>query len=598
MRHLDAVRRAGLILVLLSPAVCSSAAQSPQPLVRLKGAQFAGGAKDRYGQMQYGEGRVNYVYAKPTGALSTMQASFALDATPQGPLSVHLCARNNDLGGPCAIAVQLNGQLLFTGPNPFSSDAFEWRAFDVPEGALIAGDNELVISNIEKEGSVGMPPWFMVAHCIIGAPDVSLNTLPSIETQFQVRLPAELQPMPTPLAEGREPGFTLRGTKGWLWTADQYMAELQAMTDYQMNFLLVCYGSMWNIEKYPEWPERNSWWLPLPEKKREAYLELLRACQAKGVELCLSMNPNLSSSRILDYDSAEDVDALWRHYEWFQSHGMKWFCVSLDDISQGVDAAGQARLTNELLKRLREQDPEAQLVLCPTVYWGNGSGQSSTYGDYASYLETLGETLDQDVFLFWTGDAVVTPRITSRAARAYRDLCKHRLIIWDNYPVNDGSATLHLGPVTGRDPGLADICYGYMSNPMHSESEINRIPLMTCMDYAYNPWDYDPSRSIGQAIWHVAKGLQQRLVLKDLVELFPGMLLHRRGTGFNPVMDEFTGILGTPHSRYHATLYLEHVTDVARRLDEHFPDRFQSARDTLHGTLAKMVMGHRGEYGP
>ena len=41
---------------------------------------------------------------------------------------------------------------------------------------------------------------------------------------------------------------------------------------------------------------------------------------------------------------------------------------------------------------------------------------------------------------------------------------------------------------------------GYMSNPMASQNQINRIPLATCADYAYNPKGYDPTRSIGQAI--------------------------------------------------------------------------------------------------
>ena len=35
---------------------------------------------------------------------------------------------------------------------------------------------------------------------------------------------------------------------------------------------------------------------------------------------------------------------------------------------------------------------------------------------------------------------------------------------------------------------------------MRKQNEINRIPLATCADYAYNPRAYDPSRSVGQAI--------------------------------------------------------------------------------------------------
>ena len=49
--------------------------------------------------------------------------------------------------------------------------------------------------------------------------------------------------------------------------------------------------------------------------------------------------------------------------------------------------------------------------------------------------------------MFWTGDTFT--RITRAAAESYKKRVKHRLFLWDNYPVNDGQQTLHLGPVTG-----------------------------------------------------------------------------------------------------------------------------------------------------
>jgi hypothetical protein len=558
----------------------------------LKGTDFAGGAHTKFGSTQYGERHVNYVYARPTGDCAMMSAKFALERLPKRTVSLHVFGCNNDFGGQCRIAISLNGTTLFEGPNAFLSARFGWTKFALPAESLRVGQNELQIANLEEQGVLGQPPWFMVARCVVGPEDLPLDRRSSVEQDSRVDLPDAPQPMPTPLPEGRRPGFELRGTKGWLWLPEQYLAELPTLAEYGGNFLMICYGSMWNLEGYPEWPERNAWWLPLPEKKREAYLELLRACQARGVELCFSMNPNLSSSRILDYNKPEDLDALWQHYQWFQSKGMKWFSICLDDISQGIDAAGQARVVNGIFERLRASDPEARLIFCPTAYWGDGSGSQ------AQYLETLATELHQEVFLFWTGDAVVTPQITREAADAYRARCKHRLILWDNYPVNDGNPTLHLGPVTGRDSDLGEVCYGYMSNPLNTESQINRIPLLTCLDYAYNPRDYDPARSIGQAVLHIGETPEQRQVLKDLVELFPGMLVYGKGTSYNPVIERFEQMLDTPHSRYLADLYLRHVEDVAGRLATAFPDRFAAARKTLDKTLGRMRQAFEKQYPP
>jgi len=577
--------------------VCSAAAASAQPkgerpLVDLKGTDLVGGAQTQFGSTQYGERHVNHVSAKPTGRFATMTAKRILAAVPDAPMFLHLLGCNNDVGGQCRIDLALNGTPLFAGPNGFPSAQFRWAKFSVPEGVLRAGANELRIENTETTGALGQPPWFMVARAMLGPRDLPLDRRPKIEQDFFVELPETELPLPTPLPAGREPGFALRGTKGWMWLPGQYLAELPTLAEHGGNFLMLCYGSMWNLEGYPEWPERNAWWLPLPEKKRQAYLELLRACQERGVGLCLSMNPNLSSSRPLDYGKADDLDALWQHYQWFQSKGMKWFSVCLDDISQGIDAAGQARVVNGILQRLRANDPEARLIFCPTLYWGDGSGSQ------APYLETLATDLHPDVFLFWTGDAVVTPQVTREAAEAYRARCQHRLILWDNYPVNDGNPTLHLDPVTGRDPALGEVCYGYMSNPLHSESELNRMPLLTCLDYAFNPRDYDPARSIGQAILHVGETPEQRQVLRDLVELFPGMLVYGKGTGHNPVTERFDQMLDTPHSRYLASLYLRHAEDVAGRLATAFPDRFGAARATLDRTLGRMRQAFERQYPP
>jgi hypothetical protein len=563
----------------------------PAP-ARFRGTDFQGGAKDLFGSVHNGTAGVNYVYAAATGAPARMQAAFEVTRLPKDPVFVHLRACDDDAETVCPIAVRLNGSDLHRGPNNFPQDAFAWRRYGVPPGVLRAGRNDLVIANIASQGVLGMPPWFMVAEGAIAGEEFDGSARPPLDQEFFVILPGAERPVPEPLAEGQQPGFNLRGTKGWLWTADQYLEEVPVLARYKMNFLMICYGSMCDIEHYP-WgdPQCNRWWEPLPEEKRKAYEELLRRCRESGIALCLSMNPNLHATRILDYASAADLEALWRHYAWMQALGMQWFCISLDDIQRGIDPAGQARLVNAVFGRLRASDPEARMIFCPTFYSGDGTGP-----DAKAYLEVLARDLDPEVYLFWTGDAVVTPVITRRAAESYRNVAKHRLILWDNYPVNDGNPTLHLGPVTGRDQDLCEILDGYMSNPMHKQNDLNRVPLITCADYAFNPRAYDPARSIGQAILHVADTEAGRQALKDLVELYPGMLIFAKGTAWNPAVARFNEILSTPHSHYLAVLYLRHVDDVSARLDAAFPNRFSAAKDTLNKNIDQMRAAFRVKF--
>jgi hypothetical protein len=520
-----------------------------------------------------------------------MQVKFPLSHVPAAPQYLHLKGRDDDVPSRCTIAIELNGKKLFEGQNEFAATRFETRKFAIPAGTLRAGENMLIIRCLDREGKVGMPPWFQVAQCVVGPAEYVLRR--DLRKDFRVKLTDEIRPLPEPLPEGKQPGFKWRGTKGWMWRPQQYLSEIPVLKQYKMNFLMNCYTSMCDVENYP-WgdPKVNRWWEPLPEAKKKAYEKIVRACQDAGIHFCFSMNPNLCSTRFVNSGKPEDVDALWQHYAWMQGLGVQWFNISLDDITQGIDAAGQAKVVNEILHRLRAKDPQAQMIFCPTYYWGDGTGK-----EQKPYLETLARTLGKDVYLFWTGDAVVG-RITRKGADTFRGIAQRHLFLWDNYPVNDARPTMHLGPVIDRDPDLCEVIDGYMSNPLCSQNEMNRIPMLTCADYAWNPADYDPSRSIGQAVLHLAETKPQLELLRDLVETYPGMLVYGRAdTGFNAVRDQYTRIATAPHARQAAGAYVEHVERLSARLKETFPDCYQAEKKTIDDDIAWLKRNYAAKYG-
>jgi len=581
---------AGIAVSALSAASLSAGEPRPQALAAFTGSEFLGGAKDLFGAVMDGE-PVNYVYAQPTGGRSRMQVKFTVKQVPAEPLFIHIKGRDDDYRGQCTIAIELNGTVVFEGRNDFPSRKFDTRRFAIPAGVVKPGENTLAIVNREKKGTLGMPPWFQVAACVVGPEEYVIRR--DLTKDFSVALPEKIEPLPTPLPPGREPGFKFRGTKGWMWTPPQYLSEIPVLAKYKMNFLMNCYTSMCDVEHY-KWgdPNVNRWWEPLPEEKKAAYAKVVKACQEQGISFCFSMNPNLCSKRFVNSGEAKDVEALWQHYAWAQGLGVKWFNISLDDISQGIDAAAQAKVVNQILRRLREKDPGAQMIFCPTYYWGDGTGK-----EQKPYLETLARELDRDVYVFWTGDAVVG-RITRKAAETFRGIVQRRLFLWDNYPVNDARPTMHLGPVTGRDPDLCEVIDGYMSNPLCQQNEANRIPLLTCADYAYNPGAYDPVRSIGQAIVHLAETPAQRDVMRDLVEAYPGMLIYGNGdTGFNAVRHKYAQITGMPHSRQAAEAYIEYLERLAVRMKEAFPHGYVAETKTLDTDIQSLRQMQTQKYG-
>lgn len=418
---------------------------------------------------------------------------------------------------------------------------------------------------------------------------IEAGNVPATAGKFRVMFPPELRPLPEGVSSyATAPGFTWRGIKGWGWTASQYLEEIPVMARYKMSFLMNCYISMWNLGVDGIVGQRkgiNHWYEPLPRAKKGAYERVVRECQRDGIEFCFSMNPILLSDRPFEYDNPQALEALWRHFAWMQGLGVKWFNVSLDDITQGIDAAGQATLVNEVMRRLRAKNPAAQMLFCPTWYAGpDGTASESSprlgTGDTPGvrYSKVLAERLDSDVYLFWTGPEVCSLTITQEAAQTYKTLVSHRLFIWDNYPVNDQNPTLHLGPVTGRDPGLMDVAEGFISNPHSPQNQINRIPMLTVADYTWNPHAYDPARSIGQSIAHLARTPEEKSVLKDLVELYPGRLVEGSlSTAWNSLRNQFQMILDSG-SQKAAQDFITHAQDVSRRMGKIFPGQFVGAR--------------------
>ena len=304
--------------------------------------------------------------------------------------------------------------------------------------------------------------------------------------QRRVRLPASASALPEPSRASRQtPAFKFRGIKGWSWTMEQYMEEVPVLASLRMNFLMNCYRSM--STSGPGEPVCNEWWKPMSAARKEALAGIIRSCGERDIAFCFDLHPQLDSPRPLDFRRAHDLEMFYQHYAWAQGQGVRWFSICLNDTSWGTadPAAGgttHAAWVNTIFDRLQAGERAAQLIICPAVFWGDG-----TNPEHHAYLEALARHMHGDVYVFWNGDSIVTPRITRVAAESYKSVVKHRLFLWDNYPVNDGSPTMHLGPVSGRDSDLCEVIDGYMSNPMCAQNQINRLPLATCADYARNP---------------------------------------------------------------------------------------------------------------
>jgi hyaluronoglucosaminidase len=249
---------------------------------------------------------------------------------------------------------------------------------------------------------------------------------------------------------------------------------------------------------------RERWTEPYPKNQWRALLQLVRQAQKRRIDFVYGFHPGKG----LCFSDKTPVRTLLAKARRFYDAGVRTFAVLFDDIPSRLEfntdrknfRQSLARAEGSWLEEIQATQPgrwrDVEWWICPSYYTADPL-LARLFGPFEpDFLETLGEYLPPNVACFWTGPSVVSKRISLSQAQKTAQRLKHRLLLWDNYPVNDLSMRdeLHLGPLQGRDPKLPRAVYAYLSNPLLQE-RLSFIPLATCFDYAADSAHYDPESS-------------------------------------------------------------------------------------------------------
>ena len=249
---------------------------------------------------------------------------------------------------------------------------------------------------------------------------------------------------------------------------------------------------------------REKWDRPYPREKLKEMMRLVRSAQKYKIDFVYGFHPGKG----LRFSDDEPVQRLLGKAARFYDAGVRTFAILFDDIPSCLEYAKDqktfrgslARAEGNWLAKIINRQPaswaDVKWWICPS-YYTDDPLLARVFGRFeANFLEKMAEQLPPSVACCWTGPKVVCKKITLADARRAARRIKRRLILWDNYPVNDlsMSSEMHLAPLTGRDPALPELIYGYLNNPLLQES-LSFIPLATCFDYAAEPAAYDPEKS-------------------------------------------------------------------------------------------------------
>ncbi len=109
------------------------------------------------------------------------------------------------------------------------------------------------------------------------------------------------------------------------------------------------------------------------------------------------------------------------------------------------------------------------LLVCPTYYSFDPVLERHFGRKPDNYWQDLGRDLPARVDVFWTGNRVCADAVSRQDLLRAREALGRPLVLWDNYPVNDGavrSEHLYLSPLAGRERVGPELLAGHFCNPM------------------------------------------------------------------------------------------------------------------------------------
>ncbi|MCX4473588.1 beta-N-acetylglucosaminidase domain-containing protein [Micromonospora sp. NBC_01655] len=382
--------------------------------------------------------------------------------------------------------------IILGGPRetPASTDAL--RALDVAGPESLPGQGYVLAAGRDERGR---------SRIVLSGVD-GAGTFYAVQSLRQLLVPKGSRVSVGGVQIRDWPGYQVRGGMesfyGQVWSQDDRRSQVEFLARHKMNQFF--YGPANDLRTGSNWDS-------LYDAAELALMrEIVDLARSRHVDFVYRISPEapMAPSRGICHVRETDRAKLLARFEQMWEIGVRSYVIAWDDVSgdfacqedrdayrgdRSPLAVAQSEVTNFVQKEFIEKHPGAsRMVTVPTEYWGMTK---------TPYTDRFDELLSTEVDLYWTGPAVVSPNITEADLQAAQDVwSRHRIMIWDNYPVNDYATNrLLLGPLKNRAAGMADKTIGISFNELVGFQDASQIALGTQADYAWNPGAYDAERS-------------------------------------------------------------------------------------------------------
>lgn len=175
--------------------------------------------------------------------------------------------------------------------------------------------------------------------------------------------------------------------------------------------------------------------------------------------------------------------------------------VDLDKF--GSAASMDAKYLTRLYKEVKKNHPDFHMIFCPPFYWGPES-ESSYPEPREPYLKSLGDYLDPEIEVFWTGPRVKGYQKSPDQVKWFSDLIKRKPVIFQN--------------ATGRHN-----LWSYMTDEMpewktwHYEGFLDK----DLTGYLKNGGEIPQVITLADCLWNI-KGYDSAASIRNAVAMFYG----------------------------------------------------------------------------
>jgi hyaluronoglucosaminidase len=176
--------------------------------------------------------------------------------------------------------------------------------------------------------------------------------------------------------------------------------------------------------------------------------------------------------------SLTDRDALNAKINQLNELELDYLAILFDDMRGDFPGLADSQL--EIIDRITNISNAQKFAICPT-YYSNDPVLEKVFGNRPqNYWEKM-RSIDRNIDIFWTGEKVCSNEYSSEHLESVQNRFDRPVLLWDNYPANDGkrlTTRLHFNGIGQRDASIKDGCVGQLMNPMN-QPFISRITVST-----------------------------------------------------------------------------------------------------------------------